>query len=154
MTIRSATVLRAQNIGALNTLIADAIANGAQSISAVTHEGGQFVCVATTENAQTVYATDSAIDPTVGTAVLTKGTAGAYTLAAPSVAQNGLRLRIVSSSAAAHVVTATDLIQDGVTGGPKDTATFGAFKGASIDLEAYAGTWHVAGKNVVTIAGA
>jgi hypothetical protein len=50
------------------------------------------------------------------------------------------------------VVTATNLIADGVTGGAKDTATFGAFVGSSLDLLSYDGLWHVVGKNVVTIA--
>lgn len=97
-----------------------------------------------------VHATDGAISPVAGEVVLTKGSAGAYTLAAP--ASNGFRLCITAGSAFAHVVTATDLIHDGVTGGAKDTMTFGAFVGSSIDLLAYNGKWHVVGKNVVTIA--
>lgn len=97
-----------------------------------------------------VHATDGAISPVAGEAVLTKGSAGAYTLAAP--ATDGMRLCITAGSAFAHVVTATDLIQDGVTGGAKDTMTFGAFVGSSIDLLAYNGKWHVVAKNVVTIA--
>ena len=98
----------------------------------------------------TVYAADGAISPVAGEAVLTKGSAGAYTLAAP--ATDGMRLCITAGSAFAHVVTATNLIADGVTGGAKDTATFGAFVGSSLDLLAYNGLWHVVGKNVVTIA--
>lgn len=97
-----------------------------------------------------VAATDGAIDPEAGDVVLTKGSAGAYTLAAP--ASDGFRLCITAGSAFAHVVTATDLIHDGVTGGAKDTATFGAFVGSSLDLLAYDGKWHVVAKNVVTIA--
>lgn len=50
-------------------------------------------------------------------------------------------------------MTATDLVNDGVTGGAKDTMTFGAFAGASIDLVAFNGKWHVVAKNVVTVAG-
>ena len=97
-------------------------------------------------------AADGAITPVAGEVVLTKGSAGAYTLAAP--ASDGFRLCITAGSAFAHVVTATDLIHDGVTGGAKDTATFGAFVGSSLDLLAYDGKWHVVGKNVVTIAAA
>jgi hypothetical protein len=154
MSLRSVTVLRAGNIAALNTAIAAAIANGADEVGPVTHEGGSYLCSVATHAKQTVYSADGAIDPTCGTAVLTKGSAAAMTLAAPTVAQNGLRLRIISSSAFAHVVTATNLLEDGVTGGAKDTATFAAFKGAGLDLEAYAGTWHIVGKNVVTVAAA
>ena len=101
------------------------------------------------------YASDGAIAFTYpnNTAKLTKGTAGAYTLAAPTAAQEGYRLLILGQSAAAHVITATDLLDDGVTGGAKDTATFGAFVGTSLDLIAINLKWHVVGKNVVTIAG-
>lgn len=99
----------------------------------------------------TQYLTDGAIAPAAGIAVLTKGSAGAYTLAAPTI--DGDRLCITSSTAYAHVVTATDLVNDGVTGGAKDTMTFGAFAGASIDLVAFNGKWHVVAKNVVTVAG-
>lgn len=95
-------------------------------------------------------ATDGAISPVAGEVVLTKGSAGAYTLAAP--ASDGFRLCITAGSAFAHVVTATALIHDGVTGGAKGTMTFGAFVGSSIDLLAYDGKWHVVAKNVVTVA--
>lgn len=56
------------------------------------------------------YAVDGAIAFTApyNIAKLTKGTAGAYTLAAPTTAQEGYRLLILCGSAAAHVVTATD----------------------------------------------
>ena len=100
----------------------------------------------------TEYGADGAIAPVAGIAVLTKGSAGAYTLAAPTV--EGDRLCITSASAFAHVVTATDLVHDGVTGGAKDTMTFAAFAGASIDLVGYDGKWHVVAKNVVTVAAA
>ncbi len=103
----------------------------------------------------TTYATDSAITFTnpVNYAKLTKGSAGAYTLAAPTALQEGYRLTILCQSAFAHVVTATDLLDDGVTGGAKDTATFGAFVGSTLELIAINLKWHVIGKNVVTIAG-
>ena len=84
------------------------------------------------------------------TLVITKGSAAALTLAAPGADYQ--RLTVVSSTAFAHVITATNLLDDGVTGGAKDTATFAAFAGASIELLGYDGTWHVIGKNVVTIA--
>lgn len=104
----------------------------------------------------TAYASDGAISfaNPENIAKLTKsGSAGAYTLAAPKAAQEGYRLLILCQSAQAHVVTATDLLDDGVTGGAKDTATFGAFVGSSLDLIAINLKWHVIGKNVVTIAG-
>lgn len=115
--------------------------------------GGQLAQVVYAEDGS-VDPEDGAIDPKAGVAVLTKETAGAYTLAAPAAADTGRTLIIISDSAAAHVVTATDLLEDGVTGGPKDTATFAAFKGAAITLLAYDERWMVLNKNVVTVAAA
>lgn len=100
----------------------------------------------------TEYLVDGALTIESALAVLTKATAGAYTLAAPTAAQEGTRLTITSRTDAAHVITATNLLHDGVTGGAKDTATFGAFAGASLDLVAVNLLWHVVSKNVVTIA--
>jgi hypothetical protein len=65
---------------------------------------------------------------------LTKGSAAAITLAAPTAAQAGTQITIIAGSAYAHVVTATGLLNDGVTGGAKNTATFAAFVGASLTL--------------------
>ena len=97
------------------------------------------------------YLVDGAISTGADVAVLTKATAGAYTLAAPTALQEGKQIRITSDTAAAHVVTATTLLEDGVTGGLKTTATFAAFKGASLSLIAIGLRWHVLGKNAVTI---
>lgn len=101
----------------------------------------------------TAYAADGAISIPAGwgLAVLTKAGVGAYTLAAPTAAQEGTELVITAGSANAHVVTATGLIDDGVTGGGKNTMTFGAFVGASIILYAYNLHWIVASKNIVTV---
>lgn len=101
----------------------------------------------------TVYAADGAVskDPAL-LHVLTKTSAGAYTLAAPTAAQEGMILYIAAGTAFAHVVTATGLLDDGVTGGSKNAATFGAFVGSSLTLIAYNLKWIVLGKNVVTIA--
>ena len=101
-----------------------------------------------------VFAVDGALTKNTGVKVLTKGSAGAYTLAAPTAAEAGHRLTVINGSAFAHILTATNLIDDGVTGGAKDTATFGAFVGASIELLAYNLKWTVLAKNVVTVAGA
>lgn len=98
------------------------------------------------------YAVDGAVLLIQGTSALTKGSIGAYTLAAPTAAQEGLEINITSGSAFAHVVTATGLLNDGVTGGAKNTATFAAFVGATITLVAYNLKWNVISKNVVTVA--
>lgn len=99
----------------------------------------------------TLASASDAITVAQSTVVITKAGVAAMTLAAPTSAQNGLVLRVLSSTANAHTITATSLIDDGVTGGSKTTATFGAFAGASIELVAYEGKWLVQSKNVVTI---
>lgn len=86
-----------------------------------------------------------------GLAVLTKTSAGAYTLAAPAVGSDGTVLIITTGTAFAHVITATSLINDGVTGGAKSTMTCAAFVGASIHLIAYNQKYYVVAKNLVTV---
>lgn len=104
--------------------------------------------------APTAVSGDGAITIASGSIVITKGSAAALTLAAPTAPQAGTKLRIYSGTAFAHVITATNLLDDGVTGGSKDTATFAAFVGACIELEAYNLKWIVCNTNNVTIAGA
>lgn len=84
-----------------------------------------------------------------GTYVLTKGSAGAYTLAAPTAAQAGTFLTITNGSAYAHTITATSLVWDGTTG-VNTTITFAAFKGSTIQLVAYDLLWHVVSQNTIT----
>lgn len=103
---------------------------------------------------QVSYGTNDAIlvpekDTTV---LLTKATAGAYTLAAPPVGQDGIVITFISTTAAAHVVTATALYQDGVTGGAKNAATFAAFVGAAMIVQSLKGTWTVVSLKGVTVA--
>lgn len=100
----------------------------------------------------TTIAGDGAIVIAPGLVVLTKGSPAAITLAAPAAGDVGTEITIYGGSAFAHVVTATGLIDDGVTGGSKTTATLGAFVGASLTLvAAQVGKWGVKAKNVVTI---
>lgn len=103
-------------------------------------------------NPITLAAANGAIAVAPGTVVITKGSIAAMTLAAPVATQNGLILRVTSASAFAHTITATGLIDNGVTGGSKTTATFAAFAGATIELMAYEGKWHVISLNAVTVA--
>ena len=153
-----------------NTAIASgALVYGAASgkISAVANENqvgiameaaaadGDVIEVMTTHvsvnNIVTAYSASGALALTPGTAAITKAGVAAMTLAAPTVAQEGLTLTVVSQTANAHTITATGLIDDGVTGGSKTTATFAAFAGASIVLMASNLKWAVISKNVVTI---
>lgn len=82
---------------------------------------------------------------------ITKGSACLFTLVAPSKAQDGLTLVFTSDSAFAHVLTATSLLGDAVTGSPHTTATFAAFVGASLTLQAQNGLWNVISAVVVPI---
>src|ERR1043165_5257872 len=74
-----------------------------------------------------VYTADGAITIAHQNAVISKaGSAAAMTLAAPTAGtQDGLIIRLISGTAYAHVITATGLIDDGVTGGAKNTVTLG-----------------------------
>jgi hypothetical protein len=102
---------------------------------------------------QSLIANDGAIPLVAGTVMVTKAGVCAMTLAAPTAAMNGQRITVISTTANAHTLTATNLLEDGVTGGAKDLATFAAFAGASVELEAYALEWYVVSKNAVTITG-
>jgi hypothetical protein len=83
---------------------------------------------------------------------LIKATAlASTTLAAPAKDQDGLRITLTSLTAAAHVITATSLLADAVSGSPHTTATFAAFIGASLTLEAANGLWNVVASVGVTI---
>jgi hypothetical protein len=84
------------------------------------------------------------------TYVITKGSACAITLGAPSKAQDGLRIGFRSASAFAHTVTyAAGFLGDTTS---SDIATFAAKVGAILVLEANAGTWGAISTSSVTIA--
>ena len=97
----------------------------------------------------TEYDADGAIAIATGIVALISTDAGLYTLAAPSAGQAGVFLIITSKTAAAHVITATNLINDGV-GPTLDTITFDAQPGASIQLVAYNLLWYVVSQNATT----
>lgn len=99
-----------------------------------------------------VISGDGAITATKScTVILTKGTAAAITLAAPSTAMNGVRLTILSLTAAAHTVTQTTPgFNDASTTG--DVATYGAAKGNSMRIIAYNGIWYALSLTGVTLA--
>lgn len=96
-----------------------------------------------------VFATDGAIDMVAGgICMLTKGTAGAYTLANPYA--DGALLIIVSTTAAAHTVTYTAGFNGGTTS--RDVATASAAIGNFLVLVSYNGLWWTAGNLNFTIA--
>lgn len=101
---------------------------------------------------QSIGADGAIAVPTRDTVLLiTKATAAALTLGAPSVASDGVSLTVIAATDAAHVITATGLIADGAAGVPEDTATFAAFRGATVIFVATKGLWATASLNAVTI---
>jgi hypothetical protein len=83
--------------------------------------------------------------------VLTKGTAAAITMAAPSAADStaGRRITVTSGSAAAHVVTWPGAIVSDGTTGANTTFTFVAVAGCSFTVVAHAtGFWAVESFNL------
>jgi len=93
---------------------------------------------------------DGAITIASGLVVLSKGSAAAITLAAPS-AQDGTRITVISTSAAAHVITVTGGLWDG-TATTNTTATFTAVQGCAITMIASGTAWYVESLNQVTCA--
>jgi hypothetical protein len=89
-----------------------------------------------------VLAGDGAIPPHVQHVyVITKGSAAALTLAAPTAgADDGNTITIFSSTAFAHVLTATGLLNTGSAN--HNTATWAAQLGGSLTLWAYGGKWY------------
>ncbi len=75
------------------------------------------------------------------TYILTKGSAAAITLGAPTTGiDDGVEITFISGSDYAHVITGTDLVMCGATA--NDTITFAAKAGASVTLVAYAAKWY------------
>lgn len=113
-------------------------------VSATRLVGGQ-------QDAVVVISGDGAITIAPGTVALTKGSAAAITLAAPTAGtHDGYILRVYSESAFAHVITS------GVDGfnakGASGTAAFAAALGNALTLVARNGHWWTLSLNGVTIA--
>lgn len=106
------------------------------------------------DDVQTIGANTAVIAvPTRNTTfIINKATAlGSTTLAAPTTAQNGLKVTFISTTAAAHVITGATLFNNGITGVPWSTITFAAFAGAGFTATAVNGLWDV---NAIPIAAA
>ena len=103
------------------------------------------------KDAQAIITGDGAITIAPGTVILTKATAAAITIAAPTaVTHDGFIIRIYSDTAAAHVITS------GVVGfdlkGSSGTLTCAIAKGSCAVLEARNGQWMVLSVKGVTVA--
>ena len=92
------------------------------------------------------YAASGAITPQPGT-VFINGTTLAMTIVAPTLAQNGMVLTIVSTNASAHTLTPV-----GGFGGVGTVGTWTALQGNNIVLVAVAGKWWVVSTRGVTVA--
>jgi hypothetical protein len=180
MAITSKTILVAKGSGALETLIAAAIAAGKQPVGGVVVAGELFyqavqegtdigtfedveARVTTAEAAidavellatTTSHAANGAIPVTATgaeTHYITKAGIALMTMAAPAAA--GIVRRIVNTTDNAHTLTTVALLDDGVVGGAKNVATFAAFAGSSITVVSTPGlTWAVLSLNAVTVA--
>jgi len=81
--------------------------------------------------------------------VVTKAGVAALTLAAPTATtDDGVIITIFSNTAFAHTLTATGLLNTGSAS--VNVATFAAFAGAGLTLEAYQGKWMVISQIGVT----
>lgn len=124
------------------TNLTDLTVSGAITAASVTITGS----VATGQTVlptATAYATNGAVSPADIWASLTKGSAGAYTLAAPGASNVGKIITVTAGSAFAHVLTVTGLV-----GG--NTLTFTNAIGHTVQLLAVSATvW-----GVISIAGA
>lgn len=89
-----------------------------------------------------------AIKPSV--VLITKGTAAALTLGIPTTAQNGTVIEIVSTTAAAHTVTAATI---GFNAGntASDVGTFGGAIADGFSVVAYGGEWYTLTNTNVTL---
>jgi hypothetical protein len=117
------------------------------TLSAAVHGASTDFTVETPARIYT-YGVDGAIATAPGFIQLAKGSAGAYTLADPGLAQDGDTLVITSISAYAHVITGVT-IWDG-TATVNTTLTFANVIGASCTLAAERGKWNVISLNAVT----
>ena len=86
----------------------------------------------------------------IGSYIITDGAADAIAISPPRAGQgfqDGRIIRIISTTAFAHVVTGPTNVFNGST----HIATFGAAAGNGINLEAYNGFWYVIGNIGVTL---
>lgn len=98
----------------------------------------------------TVASADGAIAVKSGVVAVTKGTAAALTLASPTTGtDDGKRMLIISTTAAAHTVTVTAGFNGGSTA--SDVATFGGAIGDNLEIVAYGGKWLVVSLRNVTL---
>lgn len=125
-----------------------AIASGSVAVTATSDD----LTLNGTDPVFVLAAADGAITAKTGVVLITKGSAAALTLAAPTaVTDDGKELEIVSTTAFAHTVTnaAPGFNNAGAAG---DVATYGAAAGNSMNVVAYNGIWFAKNLQGVTLA--
>lgn len=133
------------------TIVTPTIASFANANHDHTNAAGGGL-LAPLKNPVNILSVDGAIPAHAsGFYVITKGSAIALTLAAPTATMDdGIEIVITSSTAFAHVITATGLLKTGAS--TVNTATCSAFAGASVTFKAYQGLWYVLSQNAQTFA--
>lgn len=111
--------------------------------SAQSDPAGQTIVTASVDGALSIPTQDTLI-------LVQKAGVCAMTLAAPTTAQDGLQVTILSNTANAHTVTYTAGFYGDTTS--SDVATFAAKVGASMTIKAQAGKWGVVALANVTLA--
>ena len=94
-------------------------------------------------NALVSYDANAAIAIAPFAAKLTKSSAGAYTIADPSTAQEGTRILITAQTAQAHTVSNTGGSGFNAGGASTIKATFGGAIGDCMEIVAINGKWNV-----------
>lgn len=109
----------------------------------LTLSNGQIAPIAAAEPDAATINADGAISVPVRNTKLhiTKSTAAALTLAAPSTLADGVELEVISDTAAAHTITYTAGVYGDTTS--SDVLTYAAKAGASCTLVASGGRWGV-----------
>jgi len=102
-------------------------------IYAIGPNGGTVLTALTASGAVPVRPSASYVITNAGVTLLT--------LAAPLASDNGVRITITSGTAFSHTLTATGLLQTGTAA--VNVATFAAFAGATLSLQAFGGKWLV-----------
>jgi hypothetical protein len=94
-------------------------------------------------------ATVAAITAKPGLVQITAGSAAALTLVSPTLAQNGMVMTIVSTTAFAHTITTPGGFNGG--GAARDLCTRGGAIGDGLQIQASGGIWYVVTKTNCTL---
>jgi hypothetical protein len=124
--------------------------SGTTEVEIVDASSSQTLTNKTVKQTVTELTADGAITIASGIVTLNKAGVLATTLAAPTTADAGTRITIISLTDNAHTVTfPTNTLNDGTTG-INELATFAAFAGASMTVVALGTSWYVESLNAVT----